>query len=229
MKIKVFEEYEGYLFAKLERLGTFSEGPEYYLQEKDGDEARIIKKVEPWKEDPVLQELLGEKVRVYGEKSPSGIIYERVVLADQPEKKPRVWLTLGLENNTLWINRMPGPGAYRFPPDLRRMSLALEVQWPFRSIWQGECPTSQVFDFWIEDPDGRELWQWGEGILFETKLTTVEVPGGGPLAAKVEWFFYERSILEPGRYRARAVFLPTGQEVGQSFEVKFVMEKEAVS
>lgn len=229
MKLKALEEFEGYLYAKLERLGTFSEGPEYYLQGRHGEEDRIVKKAELWKEDPILHDLLGERVIVYGEKTANGIVYERIVPAAQLEQKLRVWLTSGLENNTLWVNRMPDPAVSRFPPEMRSISLSLHVQWPYRSIWRGECPTSQAFDLWIEDPDGRELWQWGESMLFETRPTMIEVPGGSPFAAKVEWFFYDRSFLEPGRYKARTVFLPTGQEAELYFEVRFVVEKEAVA
>ena len=229
MKDKLQKIFEGYFFAKLERLGSKSEGPEYYLQMMDGKELLVFKKVEAWEEDPVLEEFLGERVEIFGEWKETGMEYIKIKLASQPWKQLNIAIQTGLPNDILWVAREPGPEEVRFPQPLRSISLALEVEWPYRSIWRGECPSAQLFDFWLYGPDGRELWQWSEGMIFVNEPTKVEVPGGAPRSAKVQWFFYDRAIPAAGEYLIRAIFLPSGQQVEKTFEVKFAVMKESVA
>lgn len=226
MKDTGLKVFEGYLFAKLARLGSKSEGPEYYLQMKDGKELLVLKKTELWEEDPALEEFLGERVEILGEWVEKGIEYKRVKLVSQPWRQLNVSIQAALPNDILWVAREPGPKDVRFPQPLRSMKLALEVEWPYRSIWRGECPTTQLFDFWIYGPDGRELWQWSESMIFVDEPIVVEVPGGAPHHAKVVWCFYDHAIPAAGEYLIRAIFLPSGQKVEKVFEVKFAVMKE---
>ena len=69
MKIKT---YSGLLIAKKERIGTRSEGPEYYLKLKEPNdfgqsEIAIRKEVQLWQEDPNLHQFLGQNVELKGE------------------------------------------------------------------------------------------------------------------------------------------------------------------
>lgn len=71
--------FNGYLFAKLANIGTRSEGAEYYLQQPDYTEVRVIKQVNLWEEDPVLHPLLANKVEITGTLiDDEGIKYEQV-------------------------------------------------------------------------------------------------------------------------------------------------------
>lgn len=67
------KELGGFLFSKLARLGSKSEGPDYFLQHFDRSVHPIVDKVIPihretplWKEDPVLQKNLATEVIVRG-------------------------------------------------------------------------------------------------------------------------------------------------------------------
>ncbi|MBN2224207.1 MAG: hypothetical protein JW765_05990 [Deltaproteobacteria bacterium] len=63
---EVVEHYTGYLLSRMERIGTRSEGPEYYLRLKDGSEIHVVKKADLWKEDPALQKYVDRKVWIGG-------------------------------------------------------------------------------------------------------------------------------------------------------------------
>jgi hypothetical protein len=58
--------YSGYLFAKLDNIGTKSEGPSYYLQQFDNSEIHIIKNGILWQRDPALDKYLNTKVTITG-------------------------------------------------------------------------------------------------------------------------------------------------------------------
>ena len=67
------KEFSGFLFSKLARLGSRSEGPDYFLQQFDRSAHPIVDKVIPiqretplWKEDPVLQKHLATEVIIHG-------------------------------------------------------------------------------------------------------------------------------------------------------------------
>ena len=73
------KEYIGILISKKERIGTKSEGPEYYIDlEEPNDfgqtELAIRKEVHLWQEDPVLHKFIGQKVQLQGEP-----IYTKIV------------------------------------------------------------------------------------------------------------------------------------------------------
>ena len=71
-------ELNGFLFSKLQAIGSRSEGPVYFLQQFDEKEIPILKKVHLWEEDPVLQKLLGKKVTLHGRLSGGRIEYKDV-------------------------------------------------------------------------------------------------------------------------------------------------------
>ncbi len=70
----------------------------------------------------------------------NGIIpYTPPQLAREQELCLRV--DLKLETPEIRLNKMPPS------PHLKPFMLTLEVEWPYRNIWKGTCPTSQLYDF----------------------------------------------------------------------------------
>ena len=66
------KDYLGIIISKSSRIGTRSEGPEYYIKlEEPNDfgqtELNIRKEALLWEEDPVLQKYAGKKVQLKGE------------------------------------------------------------------------------------------------------------------------------------------------------------------
>lgn len=79
------KELSGFLFSKLARIGTRSEGPDYFLQQFDRSASPIVEKVIPihkevdlWKEDPVLQKYLGTEVAVHGHLEEGHLYYKEI-------------------------------------------------------------------------------------------------------------------------------------------------------
>ena len=48
------QKFDGFLFSKLQAIGTRSEGPAYFLQEFDKKEVPILKHTMLWQVDPAL-------------------------------------------------------------------------------------------------------------------------------------------------------------------------------
>lgn len=71
-------ELQGFLFSKLDNIGSRSEGPVYFLQQFDLKELPILKKVNLWEEDPVLQKHIATKVTLLGNLKEGKIDYENV-------------------------------------------------------------------------------------------------------------------------------------------------------
>ena len=68
----VMKEYRGTLTSRMERVGTRSEGPEYFLiLDKPNDfgqlELAIRKNSLLWQKDPILNQFLGKQVIIKGE------------------------------------------------------------------------------------------------------------------------------------------------------------------
>lgn len=66
------KEYIGILISKKDRIGSLSEGPEYYIildQPNDFGQKELFIRKEGhlWEEDPVLHKYLGTKVLLKGE------------------------------------------------------------------------------------------------------------------------------------------------------------------
>lgn len=212
------ERFDGYLFAKLGAIGTESEGPIYLLQQKDYTELHVQKQVPRWENDPVLHKLLGKKVTLLGKYTASGIVYDRAgeqhdAVPDDPTH--RLVVSLKTESDTLWVDKIPGPGKRR-----QRFGLTLSVQWPYRSIWKGQCPTSQLYEFRIRT-HGQEIWRWSTDHVFAHIVTPAIIPGGNPVLYPVFWDFDPAEIREPGEYIATASFLASGQEAEAHFKVGF--------
>jgi len=100
------------------------------------------------------------------------------------------------------------------------MDLTLMVKWPYRSIWEGSCPTTQIYDFFI-DLNDYPIWQWSKGKTFLQVQTPVSIPGGISKEFPVTWSFLSTDIKEEGTYTARAVFIASGQTTFKDFEIKF--------
>lgn len=219
------EHFEGYLCAKLQLLGSRSEGPQYFLQDKEGKEIHVLKKVHLWEKDPALHACLGEQVTLLGRlrkeehKRRRGIEYTAVLNAAKPLN---LGLKLSLKEDILWVDKML-PAVPEFPPVMKNMALYFSVQWPYRSIWEEEIPSSQFFDFWIENPRGENIWQWSKSMLFLDEPIKVSVPGGSPYEFKIPWFYYEDAIVQEGMYVIRAKFMASGQEIRKPFWVKFAV------
>ena len=67
------KDLEGFLFSKLGRIGSKSEGPDYFLQQFDRSERPVVEKVIPirkeahlFEEDPVLQKYIAMEVAIRG-------------------------------------------------------------------------------------------------------------------------------------------------------------------
>ncbi|MDD3592644.1 MAG: hypothetical protein PHO65_08385 [Sulfurovum sp.] len=73
------EKFDGYLFSKLDNIGSKSEGPKYFLQYFDGNESVVEKKVELFQEDPILHKFLNKKVTIIGKLSHDGIMYDKIM------------------------------------------------------------------------------------------------------------------------------------------------------
>jgi len=212
---KKLQRFDGYLFAKLVLIGSKSEGPSYILQQWDYKEIPVIKKVYPWEEDPVLHKFLAKKVTIMGNMMEEGIEYKKIKElqpADAAAKKLKLKLKVP---ELLWVNKMPGPG-----PIKQYMPMTLFVKWPYRSIWRGTCPTSQIYDFMIEK-DGKTIWKWSDGKVFLQVITPVSIPGGRPVEYSVIWEFLPKKIKKEGIYTAKALFIASKQTVEKKFEIKF--------
>lgn len=221
---KEMKKFDGYLFSKLDKIGSRSEGPVYILQQWDSKEISVVKKVELWKKDTVLHKYLGKKVTIEGVLREKKIHYEKIdgfLNPDEPiEKLLDIDLKLQLKDEgVLWINKMPSPEPVL--SSIKNMQLTLLVRWPYRSIWHGTCPTSQLYDFFIENPKGSIIWQWSKCVIFGEKPTLVEIPGGASFEFSVTWNYFDNAIELTGIYKARGVFIASGQEVSEEFEIKF--------
>jgi hypothetical protein len=216
---KEMEKYNGFLFSKLTEIGSKSEGPTYFLQQFDYKEIKVIKKVPLWKEDPSLQKFLGKKVTIEGKMSNLGIVYEKIMdykPTKEDTKKKGLNLDLKLGANILRVNKVP-PGS----EPSQSMALTLLVQWPYKSIWQGHCPTTQTYDFSIGHK-GKVIWRWSDGKFFGQVVTPVRISGGDfQKFAEVAWPINPHEIQSEGTYEARALFIASGQEISKNFEIKF--------
>ena len=210
-------KFDGYLFSKLYRIGSKSEGPEYFFQQWDYSEIQIVKKANLWEEDPKLHQFLGKKATIEGSFVQGGIQYntiENLRPLKEPEKEKKLEIRIKPEREVLWVDKMPGGEAKQ------SMGLTLLVKWPYRSIWKGLCPTSQIYDFFVER-NGEIIWQWSKEQVFLDVLTPVEIPGGDFIPYPETWYFYPKDIKSEGIYTARGKFIASGQEAIANFEIKF--------
>jgi len=215
--------FDGYLFSKLHLIGSKSEGPSYFLQQWNYSEVPVIKDAMPWEEDPLLHKLLGKKVTIEGSFYQDGIHYQNVTNLQPPEKgalealrEPKLEIILEVPE-VIWVNKMP----HQDSPKMQTVELSLLVKWPYRSIWRGWCPTTQIYDFFVEQ-EGKVVWQWSKGKMFGMAFTPVTIPGSDEFTKySADWNFSTGEIKEEGTYTIRAVFIASGQEVTKEIEVKF--------
>ncbi len=210
--------FDGFLFSKLHLIGSRSEGPVYILQQFDYAEIPIAKKAPLWGNDPKLQEHLGSKITIEGRVLSGLLSYDAVIPYTRAEEvraeKTALTVELKMESDELVLERRPSS------PASRAFSLALRVKWPFRSIWRGVCPTSQIYDFIVER-DKKTVWRWGEGRFFTQALTPVAIPGGDFIDFPEAWVIDPGLIQSAGVYLVRAVFIASGQEVERKLTIKF--------
>lgn len=211
--------FNGYLFSKLAAIGSRSEGPQYFLQQFNYEEHAVIKQVFMWQQDPILHPFLNKKVTIEGEMTYRGIEYALVSeynpIKFEMAEEHKLKLELKSNPDVLWVNKMPpGPN----PPQY--LELAMSVEWPYRSIWTGQCPTSQIYDFWIE-LDGQPVWRWSEGKMFASVITPVRIPGGSPHEFCEVWKVDPAAIEAECIYTAYCLFIASGQEAKAEFEIRF--------
>jgi len=213
------QTFTGNLFTKMENVGSKSEGPGYYLKLKDKTEMKIKKDAELWQEDPYLQRFVGTCIVIDGTMEGGMLNYEQILSCDLIEDTELTLMTdlrLGIEENVLWVDKMPG-----FDPQKKqKMDLTLRVKWPYRSIWKGKCITSQIYNFEIRKGK-KVIWRWSDDKKFNKMITTVEIPGGEFIEYPVVWTFSPNDIESEGSYTAWAIFIASEQEVSKNFEIKF--------
>ncbi len=211
-------QFHGFVFSKLYLIGSKSEGPSYFLQQFDYSEIPVVKHAELWKEDPILQKALGTKVTIDGELSAGRLHYDNIMpyspLRGAGEQGPCLRVDLKLETEELWLNKMPPS------PPPRPFKVTLEVEWLYRSVWKGICPTSQVYDFFVEF-EGQRIWQWSQDKFFLQALTPIAIPGGSPHTFSETWIIEPDTIQSEGLYSVRGLFIASCQEVGKEVRIRF--------
>jgi hypothetical protein len=75
---KMYVNVPGVLESRTERVGTRSEGPEYYLRTDDGREIHVIKNAVPGKDDKALRKEVGNEVWIPGALVDGELIYKEV-------------------------------------------------------------------------------------------------------------------------------------------------------
>jgi hypothetical protein len=207
------EIFHGYLFSKLHLIESFSEGPTYYLQKFDYQEIPIQKQVHLWEKDPNLHKFLGEKVKITGEIKDGKIYYVRIEGPSYSPDNKKLEVGLRLSADTLWINKMPDSP--------QKFDLILLVKWPYRSVWRGECPTTQLYDFSIAYKE-KTIWKWSDGKVFDQVVTPISIPGGNFYEFTGVWEINPDNIEFEGTYTAKAIFITSGQEVMEKFTIEFM-------
>ncbi len=103
------------------------------------------------------------------------------------------------------------------PAELR---VSFFVQWPYRSIWEGESSSGALYEFFIER-DGERVFHHIPAGGMMTVMTPVEIPGGSPI------IYSETIALEPelfqtaGEYRLGATFYASKRTVTVPLLVSF--------
>jgi hypothetical protein len=214
--------YYGWLFSKLDRIGSRSEGPEYFLQGQDYSVIRVIKKTYPWVNDKNLHQRLGSIVAITGTGHIGGLEYESVEEIEHfPKrlKRPSSELSLELDlgfDEPLYINKQPtDPKDVLIKPTL---IVTAEKDW-----YSGTCPSSQLFDFSIEKNE-NVLVKWSDGMVFADVITPVIItPDTNPLEYGTAWEFSPYAIPGDGTYSMTALFVASGDFVSKDFEVKIAV------
>lgn len=75
------EKFTGFIYSRLERIKSKSQGPEYFLQigEKIGTDIPIQKNTHLWEVDPELQQHLACIVAINGEIVDKKLAYKTIV------------------------------------------------------------------------------------------------------------------------------------------------------
>ncbi len=217
--------FYGYLFSKLDLIGSKSEGPIYFLQQSDYSELLVRKKTHPWQTDPALHENLNRKVVVLGTVEDKAISYQRVwpreekavtvIRLEDYDERSNPTLQLELADSTpFYVNKQPPQ------PKMETFNLALSATWRFRSIWFGECPTSQLYDFSLYFGDDLVM-RWSDDKVFMQVVTPVRIVGPSTLRLPVDWQFLSDKIEHEGSYTMKAIFLASQEEISKTFDIAF--------
>jgi hypothetical protein len=227
------ENFEGYLFAKLFAIGSKSEGPEYFLQQwtdsQKNSDTQIKKKSNLWEEDPELHSLLGRKVSIEGKLNLEKIEYTKIEVVSTLPNSEQDKLKFALKIEGQGYNEAEGllsiilkpSNTFSAPSPLRKLNIILTVEWPFRSIWHGECPTSQLYDFYITDLEEKTIWQWSKSMIFTQNKTSVNIPGGSPIEFPVSWYYQGEALEKMKTLNFKAIFSSTGNVINKAIKIKF--------
>lgn len=234
------DKFNGYLYAMLAEIGSRSEGPAYYLQllepHRDITEYSINKKSELWDIDPVLHAFLARKISIGGELQEGLINYKTIIpygeelTGELPATEPTisklsmslsfVGNTYSAEDRMMWVNKMPVSGGP--PPLLNNLRIVLDYKWLAEGDYRGQCPSSQFFEFTIQDPNGIKIWEWGKTIRFNNTDNSFELTGRQKYTFFVDWPFFNHAIQHAGEYTVTANFLATGNILKKKLLVTFV-------
>lgn len=117
----------------------------------------------------------------------------------------------------LWINKaLPAEDEHPI------FTVAFEVKWPNRSVWEGKCPTAQEFEFIIKRT-GFDKIIWSKDLIFPQIITPVYIPGPTSKVYKAQWELNPDEFIEEGIYTLEATFIAADHKVKRDFEVKFAI------
>lgn len=203
--------FDGFIFSKLTQIHSKSEGPAYFLQQWNYTEIPIIKNVEPCEDNSILNKYLGKKVTIKGVIEEAGIRYEELNEYDPLSQKEELIIDVIVGANRICVPR----GAAK---ERQHLVFLLAVDYPYRGIWQGVCPTDQLFDFFVEK-EGEKIWQWSAEKKFSQVLTNVEIMGAKREYFVGVWEIYSENLPCAGTYSVSGVFLASRQEAKKEFEI----------
>ncbi len=66
--------------------------------------------------------------------------------------------------------------------------------------------SSQIYDFWVHDPAGNEVWRWSASRMFAAVITHVDIMPGGAIDYAENWEQLSDggAIVPPGTYTIHA-------------------------
>ena len=215
-KAKIVDKYPGGEIKYIQDPGS----AQVFIKETQKKTGPCAEALVPWKAQVKIPDSAHEEVSIF--------INGKTVTKTQVQSEPlKHELKLNLKINgqfydeaadVLSISKKPVPPA----ATPQQLLISLLVQWPWRSIWKGQSSTTQLYDCFIKDPQGKVIWQWSRGMMFAQQVTDVTIGGGDPKEFQMTWNYSSEAIQEEGTYTIQAIFLATGQKISKTFKIKFL-------
>jgi hypothetical protein len=213
---KIVDKYPGGDIKYIQDPGS----AQVFIKETQKKSGPCAEALVPWKSQVKIPDSTHEEVSIF--------INGKTVTKTQVQSDPlkhELKLNLKIKGpfydetaEVLSISKKPvSPTA---PP--QQLLISLLVEWPWRSIWKGQCPTTQLYDCFIKDPQGKVIWQWSKGMMFAQYVTDVKIEGGAPKEFQMTWNYSGEAIQEEGTYTIQAIFIATGQKISKTFKIKFL-------